>query len=83
MTLREKEDLTFNDLCNLIKKMYSCTGVVVSQPAPKEDYRVELKYPDGTRKMIGYTHPDLLRCMENCYSELQQDYEVLKKAGIL
>lgn len=79
----KKEDLIFIKLCDLIKKMYSCSGVVVSQSAPKEDYKVELKYPDGTRKILGYTHPDFLTCMENCYSKLQQDFEILKKAGIL
>lgn len=79
----KKEDLIFDELCKLIKKMYCSSGVVVSQPAPEEDYRVELKYSDGTRKILGYTHPDFLTCMENCYSKLQQDFEILKKAGIL
>lgn len=49
----------------------------------KEDYFITIIGSNGREKIVGYSHPDIDKCIENGIEYFKEQYEFLKSLGIV
>lgn len=81
-TKRERKlDKKFESLKNIMQLLGYSGTLRVEQPEEKEDYFIKV-VRNGEVNILGYSHPDMDRCIENGILYFQKQYKELKELGL-